>query len=224
MSAGWGTLLGELTAFATVVALSPFSVIPAIALVVHSDRPKPTGLAFVAGWLTGKAAITTLFVQAPRLLDGLDRPAPHWTSWVRIGAGLLFIAAGIWYRLKPERTIDAPQWVSRIKSITPAGAAAVGVALTVVNFKVLLACAAAGFAIGAAQLNVLGASVAVVYFTALAGSTAVVPILAYAVWTHQVDRQLERFSDWMRRRQTVITTVLLILIGVASVYNGIRAV
>src|SRR5664279_4814067 len=71
--------------------------------------------------------------QAPRLLDGLDRPAPHWTSWVRIGAGLLFIAAGIWYRLKPERTIDAPQWVSRIKSITPAGAAAVGVALTVVN-------------------------------------------------------------------------------------------
>jgi hypothetical protein len=81
VSAGWGSLLGELTAFATVVALSPFSVIPAIALVVHSERPKPTGLAFIVGWLTGKAALTVLFVQAPRLLDGLDQPAPHWTAW-----------------------------------------------------------------------------------------------------------------------------------------------
>jgi hypothetical protein len=217
-------LLGELTAFATVVALSPFSVIPAIALVVHSARPKPTGVAFVAGWLTGKAAITTLFVQAPRLLDGLDRPAPHWRSWVRIGAGILFIAAGIWYWRKPQRTVDAPQWVSRINSITPAGAAAVGVALTVVNFKVLFMCAAAGFAIGAAQLSVLGASVAVVYFTALAGSTAALPILAYTVWTHQVDRQLERFKVWMQRRQALITAVLLVLIGVVLVYNGIRAI
>jgi Sec-independent protein secretion pathway component TatC len=94
----------------------------------------------------------------------------------------------------------------------------------VVNFKVLLACAAAGFAIGAAQLGALGATAAVVYFTAIAGSTAAVPILAYTVWTHQVDRQLERFNDWMRRRQTVITTVVLVLIGIALLYNGIRAV
>jgi len=224
VSAGWGPLLGELTAFATVVALSPFSVIPAIALVVHSERPKPTGLAFVAGWLAGKATITTASIQVPRLLDGLDRPAPHWTSWVFIGLGIVSIAGGIWYWFKPQKVVEAPQWVSRLKSITPAGAAAVGVALTIVNFKVLLACAAAGLAIGTAQLGVLGASLAVVYFTALAGSTAAVPILAYTVWTHRVDRQLERFNDWMRRRQTGITTAMLILVGIALLYNGIGAV
>ena len=224
VAAGWGSLLGELTAFATVVALSPFSVIPAIALVVHSERPKPTGLAFIAGWLTGKAALTVLFVQAPRLVDGLDRPVPHWTTWVRIAAGILTIAAGIWYWFKPPNTVQAPQWVMRIKSITPLGAAAVGIALTVVNVKVLLMCAAAGFATGAAQLSSLGTIVAVGYFTALAGSTAAIPILAYLVWNHQVDRQLERFGNWMQRRQTVITTVLLIAIGIGLLYNGIDAV
>jgi uncharacterized membrane protein YidH (DUF202 family) len=224
MSAGWGPLLGELTAFATVVALSPFSVIPAIVLVVHSARPKPTGLAFVAGWLTGKAAITVVFVQVPGLLDGFDRPKPHWTAWLLVGLGLLSIAAGVWHWFKPSHAVEAPRWVTSIKKITPAGAAAVGIALTVVNFKVLLACAAAGFAIGAAQLGALGATATVVYFTAIAGSTAAVPILAYTVWTQQVDRQLERFSDWMRRRQTVITTVILVLIGIALLYNGIRAI
>lgn len=106
----------------------------------------------------------------------------------------------------------------------PTGAATVGVALTVVNFKVLLACAAAGFAIGMAQLSGFGTSAAVAYVTALAGSSAAVPILAYLVWLHQVDRQLERFAGWLQRRQTLITTVLLIVIGISLLYNGIGAV
>ena len=218
------SLLGEVTAFAIVVALSPFSVIPAIALVVHSDRPKPTGAAFIAGWLTGKAALTVLFVQAPRLLNGLDGPAPHWTAWLRIVAGVLFIAAGVRYWFTPHRQVEAPRWVSGIKTISPIGAAAVGVGLTVVNVKVLLMCAAAGFAIGAAKLSGVGTGVAVTYFTALAGSTAAVPILAYLIWSHHVDRRLERFKDWLQRRQTALTTALLMLIGLGLAYNGIRAV
>ena len=84
--------------------------------------------------------------------------------------------------------------------------------------------AAAGFAIGAAHMSVLGISVAVVCFTALAGSTAAVPILAYLLWTHRVDRQLERFKSWMQRRQALITAVVLLLIGIVLLYNGIGAV
>ena len=74
------------------------------------------------------------------------------------------------------------------------GAAAAGASLTVVNPKVVLMCAAAGFAIGTAGLSTLGTTAAVSYFTLLAGSTAAVPILAYLVWSHRVDRLLERFA------------------------------
>lgn len=55
MTTDWLTLFGELTALAAGVAFSPFAVVPAIALVVHSVRPRPVGLAFIAGWLLGKA-------------------------------------------------------------------------------------------------------------------------------------------------------------------------
>ena len=227
MSGGWGSLLGEVTALAMVVALSPFSVLPAIALVVHSERPRPTGMAFICGWLAGKAAITLLFVQVPRLLHGLQGTPPHWTAWLRVAAGLLFIAAGIWYwrkhRREPVASVDAPQWLDRIKRITPLGAAAAGASLTVVNPKVVLMCAAAGFAIGTAGLSTLGTTAAVTYFTLLAGSTAAVPILAYLVWSHRVDRLLERLRDWMQRRQVAITVVVLLILGVALLFNGIRA-
>jgi cytochrome c biogenesis protein CcdA len=227
VSAGWGSLLAELTAFAMVVALSPFSIIPALAVVMSSDRPKPTGLAFVAGWLAGKAAITVVFIGVPRLLDGLEglnRTPPDWTVWPRIVAGALSIIAGVWFGRRPQKTVETPHWVGRLKKITPTAAAAVGVGLTVVNFKVLLACAAAGLAIGAAHVSTVGATAAVVYFTAIAGSTAAVPILAYVVWTHQVDRQLERFKAWLQRRQNAITGALLVLIGIALLYNGISAI
>ena len=227
MSGGWGSLLGEVTALAMVVALSPFSVLPAIALVVHSERPRPTGMAFICGWLAGKAAITLLFVQVPRLLHGLQGTPPHWTAWLRVAAGLLFVAAGIWYwrkhRREPVASVDAPQWLDRIKRITPVGAAAAGASLTVVNPKVVLMCAAAGFAIGTAGLSTLGTTAAVSYFTLLAGSTAAVPILAYLVWSHRVDRLLERLRDWMQRRQVAITVVVLLILGVALLFNGIRA-
>jgi len=36
---------------ALVVALSPLSIIPAV-LVLHTPRPRPTGLAFLVGWLS----------------------------------------------------------------------------------------------------------------------------------------------------------------------------
>ena len=57
------SLLGELIPLALVVALSPLSIIPAVLLVLHTDRPRPTGLAFMAGWLVGLAALTVVFVR-----------------------------------------------------------------------------------------------------------------------------------------------------------------
>ena len=50
-----GSVLTELIPLALVVALSPLSIIPAV-MVLHTPRPRPTGLAFLAGWLIGLAA------------------------------------------------------------------------------------------------------------------------------------------------------------------------
>ena len=52
----------ELIPLALVIALSPFSIIPGI-LVLHTPRPRPTSLAFLAGWTFGIAAITAATVE-----------------------------------------------------------------------------------------------------------------------------------------------------------------
>lgn len=223
-STSWITLLGELTALAAGVALSPFSVIPAIALVVHSHRPRAVGLAFVAGWLAGKAAITAAFVKVPELLDTIDTgdaSTPSWTGWVRIGLGLIALAAAFAYWRKPvAATMETPPWVERIKHVTPAVAAAVGVAMTVINVKVVLMCAAAGYVIGTRQLDVGAASLSIAYFTLVAGSSAAVPILAYSVWAERIDRYLEGFRLWMQRNQRQLTGGALVLIGVGLIVSG----
>ena len=72
MSGNWGSVLIELIPLALVVALSPLSIIPAV-LVLHTPRPRPTGLAFLAGWLVGLAALTAIFVEVADLLGGLEK-------------------------------------------------------------------------------------------------------------------------------------------------------
>ena len=227
MSGGWGSLLGEVTALAMVVALSPFSVLPAIALVVHSERPRPTGLAFVCGWLTGKAAITVLFVQVPRLLHGLQGTPPHWTAWA---AGRRRTSAHRGRHLVLAQAPARTRGIRRRAAMAgphqedhPGGRRRRRRRLTVVNPKVVLMCAAAGFAIGTAGLSTLGTTAAVTYFTLLAGSTAAIPILAYLVWSHRVDRLLDRLRDWMQRRQVAITVVVLLTARRGLAVHGIRA-
>lgn len=198
-------------------------MLPAIALVVHSDRPRATGLAFISGWLVAKAAITTLFVGVPRLMGGLQATPPHWTAWLRVAAGVAFILAALWYWRRPGAAAAEATWVDRLEHITPAAAAFVGVALTFLNPKLVFACAAAGFAIGSANLGAPATGAAIAYFTLLGGSTAVLPILAYMIWSHRVDAVLARFADWVRRHQVAITVAVLLLLGVALLTNGLRA-
>jgi threonine/homoserine/homoserine lactone efflux protein len=224
MSGSWAIALGQLIPLALVVALSPLTIIPAIVLVLQSDRARATGLAFLSGWLLGLAATTAVFVQLPRLLDGLNRPAPTWAAWVRIAVGIALVAFGAWRWITRHRTTKQPAWLNRLSRMTPVGAAAVGLGLILVNPKVLVMNAAAGLVIGTAGLGVPGAWLAVAYYTVIAGSSVLVPILAYAIAGQRVDHQLERVKQWMERQHAVLMAGFLAVVGLLLVYTGIRAV
>jgi threonine/homoserine/homoserine lactone efflux protein len=217
-------MLGQLIPLALVVAASPLTIIPAIVLVLRSDRARPTGLAFMFGWLLGLAATTAVFVQLPRLLDGLNRPAPTWAAWVRIAVGVALIAFGVWRWLTRHQVTTQPAWLDRLARLTPAGAGAIGVGLILVNPKVLVINAAAGVVIGTAALGVLGTWLAVAYYTVIAGSSVLLPILAYAIAGHRVDHQLERMKQWMERQHAALMAGFLVVVGLLLVFTGIRAV
>ncbi len=190
-------------------------------LVLHTDNPKPTGLAFMVGWLIALAVSTALFVQVPNLVDGLDE-SPPWAPWLRIGIGVLLIVASVGRWVTRKRLTKPPAFLDRLGKVTPAGAAIIGFGLVVANPKVLVMNAAAGLIVGTTTAGAM-LWIAVAFYTVLAGSTVTAPILAYAIAGARVDSQLERVKDWMQREHAIVTAIILLVVGVLLTYTGIRA-
>src|ERR1700742_127411 len=141
MSANWGSVLTELIPLALVVALSPLSIIPAV-LVLHTPKPRPTGLAFLAGWLVGLAALTAIFIEVSSLAGGLGAKPPGWASWLRVIIGAALVVFGVYKWLTRKKSAHTPKWMQSMGKLTPARAAGAAAALTVANPKVLFICAA----------------------------------------------------------------------------------
>lgn len=221
MTQSWGSVFTELIPLAMVVALSPLSIIPAV-LVLHSPRPRPAGLSFLAGWLLGLTALTAIFVGVSGLFGQLDEP-PTWASWLRIVVGAALIVFGAYRYLTRAKSEHSPKWMASLSKLTPARAGAAGAVLTVVNPKVLFICVAAGLAIGTAGLGQPGVWAAGLYFVLAAGSTVALPILAYAVSGQRLDPALARLKEWMERNHAVLVAAILVVIGLLVLYKGIHA-
>lgn len=214
-------MLSELIPLALVVALSPLSIIPAV-LVLHSARPRPTGLAFLVGWVVGLAVLTQIFVEVSNLLGGGGRTPPTWAAYVRIVAGAVLIAFGIYKWLTRKRSEHTPKWMRTFATITPPRAFITAIVLVVVNPKVLFMCAAAGLAIGTEGLGRTGAALAVVYYVAIAASTVLLPILAYTVTGERLDPALRKLKDWMEAQHAVLVAAILVILGLMVLYKGIH--
>jgi threonine/homoserine/homoserine lactone efflux protein len=216
-----GSVLTELIPLALVVALSPLSIIPAV-LVLHTSRPRPTGLAFLVGWLIGLTALTAIFLEVSGLAGGLGAKPPEWASWLRIVVGGALITFGIYRWLTRKRSAHTPGWMRSLSTVTPPRAALTAAALTVLNPKVLFICAAAGLAIGTAGLDDSRTWLAVAWYVAVAGSTVAAPILAYAVSGDRLDGPLARLKDWMERQHATLVAGILLVIGLLVLYKGIH--
>ena len=213
-------MLTELIPLALVVALSPLSIIPAV-LVLHTPHPRPAGLAFLAGWLIGLAALTIVFVEISGLFGDLGTP-PGWASWLRIVIGAALVVFGVYRWLTRKRSAHTPAWMQRLGKLTPARAGLAALALTVVNPKVLFICAAAGLAIGTAGLGSAHIWIAVIWYVAVAASTVAIPILAYAVSGDRLDGALQRLKEWMEEQHATLVAAILVVIGLLVLYKGIH--
>lgn len=219
MTGSWGTVLTELIPLALVIALSPLSIIPAV-LILQTPRPRPTALAFMAGWLIGLGALTAIFVAVSGAIGGFEKP-PSWASWLRIVIGAALIVFGLVRFARRHSSSHQPKWLRNLTTLGPGRAAGTAAVLTVANPKVLFICVAAGLAIGSAGLG-SAVWIAVVYFGAIAGCSVAVPILAYAVSGGRLDDPLARLKDWMERNHATLMAAILVVIGLLVLYKGIH--
>jgi threonine/homoserine/homoserine lactone efflux protein len=221
MAASWGTVLTELIPLGLVITLSPLSIIPAV-LVLHTPHPRPAALMYLVGWVIALAGLTAIFVEVSGLIGNLGKPPP-WASWLRIVVGAALIVFGIFRWLTRHRSAHMPGWMRQLSSVTPAKAGAIGVALAVVNPKVLFICAAAGLAIGTEGIGSPRAWLAVAYFVAIAASSVALPVLAYAASGDRLDGALSTLKDWMERHNAALMAGIFVVIGLLVLYKGIHA-
>ncbi|MGZ4527049.1 MAG: GAP family protein [Mycobacterium sp.] len=222
MAGSWGTVLTGLVPLGLVISLSPLTVIPAV-LVLQAPRPRPSGLAFLGGWLLSLAALTALAVAASGLLGGLDKSPPRWSSWLRVVLGSVLIVYGIYRWLNRHGHAESPAWMRSFASITPARAGITGAVLAVVRPDVALICIPAGLGIGTSGLGLVGDWVAAAFFVAIAASSVAIPILAYAAAGSRLDDTLAGLKDWMDRNNAALLAAVLVLIGAMVLYHGIHA-
>lgn len=213
--------VAEILPLALVIALSPLSVIPGI-LILHTPRPRPTSLAFLAGWTLGIAVITAAFVAAADRAGGLDQ-APAGAGYVRVGIGVALIGLGLYRWFTRNRSAHAPKWMTAMTSARPGKAFVTAVVLTIANIKVLLMCAAAGAAIGTAALGATGSWTAAGIFTVVAASSVAIPVLGYQIAGPRLDAPLNRLRAWMEANHSALIAVILLVIGVALLYKGFHA-
>jgi hypothetical protein len=222
MAESWGSVLGALIPLGLVIALSPITVIPAV-LVLQAPRPRPSGLAFLAGWVLGLAALTAASVAASGLLGGLHKSPPTWASWLRVILGSALFVFGIYRWLTRHRQTESPAWMRSFATITPARAAITGAALAVIRPDVLFICVPAGLAIGGSGMDVADDWIAAAFFVAIAASTVAIPVLAYAAAGHRLDDAMARLKDWMDKRNNELLAAILVVIGLMVLYNGVHA-
>jgi Sap, sulfolipid-1-addressing protein len=218
----WSSLLTTLIPLALVVAVSPLSVIPAV-LVLQTPRPRPTGLAFLGGWLLGLTALTVAFVASSDLLGDLHKKPPAWASWLRVSLGVALIGYGIYQWLNRHRHTESPKWMRSFATMTPGRAVITALVLVVVRVEVLTMCALAGLNIGSSGLADAAKWTLAAIFIAVAASTVAIPILAYVGAGTRLDDTMLRIKDWMEKNHGAMLAAVLVLIGLMVLYNGASA-
>jgi protein-S-isoprenylcysteine O-methyltransferase Ste14 len=216
------SVLTKLIPLGLVIALSPITVIPAV-LVLHAPRPRPAGLAFLAGWVLGLVALTAVFVGASDLLGGLQQAPPRWASWLRVVLGSALIVFGIRGWLTRRRHTKTPAWLRSFAKLTPVRAGVTGAVLAVIRPEVLILSAAAGLAIGTGGLGAAGGWICGAIFVVISASTVAIPIVGYVGAGDRLDDALERLKDWMEENHGAMMAVILVVIGLIVLYNGIHA-
>ena len=222
-----GTVIGELLPITLAIAISPMALISVI-LMLLSPNAKRTGPGFLLGWTVGIAVPLLIFVFFAGLLPAhATADGPNITRAIVqfvLAALLLLLAAAQWRRRpKPGADPALPKWMAAIDSFGFGRAFGLGILLSGPRPKNLLVAASAGVTIGGAGMSLSAEAIAMAVFVVCAASTVLIPVIAFAVASDRLRAPLEALHSWLARENVVITTLLLLVIGVLMLGKGIAA-
>jgi Sap, sulfolipid-1-addressing protein len=217
-----GDAVGGSIGYALGIAVSPIPI-AALILVLLSTRPRSGSAAFTVGWVVGIGSVATIAVVTP-LFDAGEDPSDR-RGWFRLIVGIvLLVAAARRWITRPGRDVEptVPPLMRAVDGVGRFGVLGIGFALAAFNPKDMLLAAAGGGEIASADLAPGATTVALIFFTAVAASTAIAPVGAYLIAGQRLDGHLERARTWLIRHNPVVMAIVLLAVGVLFVAEGIH--
>jgi hypothetical protein len=214
-------VIAQAAALALLASLSPTALLVA-AVYLGSARPRLTSLFYLAGAVIMSLVMGVVILAILRN-SGLSHPSDRTPRYgLRLGLGVLLLAAGIFVRARKPRPPDPtkPQrgLVSRmVADPAPLSAFAVGLLVFAPGVTFL------------AALQVIATSQASVELTALAVIIVVVinvllvwlPIVMHLVAPEPTERRLKAFNAWLRAHGSGVLAGVLVAAGAIMIGNGV---
>jgi len=222
-----GEAIGQVLSFGVGVALSPVPII-AVVLMLATPKGGVNGLAFIAGWVIGLAALGAVLLVGASGAEASSSGAPQeWVSIVKIALGvlLLLVAARQWRgRPQADAQPELPAWMKTIDTFTPPKAFGMGILLSAANPKNLILVVGAAAAIAQTGVDSADQAVALAVFVVLGTLGPGIPVGIYFLMRDRAATILESLRGWMARENTTIMAVLCLIIGAKLIGDAISAI
>jgi hypothetical protein len=216
--------LGETLPLAVGIALSPLPILAVVLLLVAPNSSGSAGAAFLAGRLLGVMVVVGLFAVMSDVIERSSGDTSPLVAVTRIivGVALAFLAVDKWSR-RPgtEAQPELPGWMSSIEDSTAGRGFRLAVLLSVANPKELLLGVGAGFTLGSAGLTLGATIMAVLVFTLIASFSVVTPVVSFLVASERMRGPLVSARALLIRHNTVIMSVVLLIIAATLIGGGI---
>lgn len=213
-------MLAQAAGLALLASLSPTALLVS-AVYLGSSRPRLTGLFYLAGAVLMSLVMGIVLLEVLRRA-GLSQPRERTPRYgVRLGLGILLLAAGAFVAKRKPRSPDPahqrPGLVSRmVANPAPLSAFLVGLLIFAPGITFL----AAVQVIATARASVELTTVAVIIVVVINVLLVWVPIVLHLIAPRATGQRLTAFNTWLRAHGHTVLVVVLIAAGVIMIISG----
>lgn len=218
--------IGHMLPIAVAVAVSSVPIVTMIFLLLSPNRSR-AALPYLIGWVAGIAIVVSFCALLARAVPTARTERQPDTAVgiaeIVVGLALVGLAVFSWLRSRGRTAAAAstPKWLRSAGKLGPWSWMGVGFILNLRPKGILLA-VAAGLTVRADADSPEVAGAAIVVYTLVASSTVAVPIIATLISPTRMEPRLVAVHDWMSRNGAVLTSVILVVIGVVVIGMGIE--
>jgi Sap, sulfolipid-1-addressing protein len=216
-----GSLLGQLIPTAIVGALAPVPIIVVITLLMSRG-----GLAKAVGFgaaLVGVFAVIGAVTLATASVNaGSTTKGSAVTGTIIAVLGAVFLVMALKQILDtPDPDAPPPKFMTRLDSMSVAGATVFGLVLALINLKQLGIYVAGVSLIVQADVSTAQGWVALVILLVVIQLGVIAPIVGYVLARDRATRMLQGFRVWLVGHNRVISIVLGLVVGVWFLIKGV---